>query len=166
MLCSLVHLPRIEPLLEKLKAEGITIRRPNPWEQRGLGDFIRANFSEGWAQEASLAFHHQPVTCFVAYHGDQMVGFGAYECTRRDYFGPTGVAEKYRGKGIGKALLFACLRGLQDLGYAYAIIGGAGPVQFYKKAAGAMEIPIDDGKGIYGLREDPRFLAQEGIQTG
>ena len=73
--------------------------------------------------------------------------------------GPTGVAEKMRGRGIGTALLLACLYGLQDLGYTYAIIGGAGPVDFYKNAVGAIDIPIDEGKGIYGLKEEPRLMS-------
>ena len=159
MLVSLVHLPPIAPLLEKLRGEGVTVRRPNPWEQAALREFIETHFSKGWVDETSVAFSRQPVTCFVALHGEKIVGFAAYECTRRGYFGPTGVAEDYRGRGIGKALLLACLYGLQDLGYTYAVIGGAGPVGFYRKAVGAIVIPIDEGQGIYGLDEDPKFLS-------
>jgi len=159
MLVSLVRLPSITPLLEKLRGEGVTVRRPNPWEQTVLREFIEAHFSKGWADETSVAFSRQPVTCFVALHEEEIVGFAAYECTRKGYFGPTGVAEEYRGKGIGKALLLASLYGLQDLGYTYAVIGGAGPVGFYRKAVGAMVIPIDEGRGIYGLDEDPKFLS-------
>ena len=40
------------------------------------------------------------------------------------------------------------LWGLADLGYAYAIIGAAGPVEFYAKAVGATVIP-DSSPGIY-----------------
>ena len=32
------------------------------------------------------------------------------------------------------------LRGLADLGYAYAIIGGVGPAEFYARAVGAVMI--------------------------
>jgi len=39
-----------------------------------------------------------------------------------------------------------------------AVIGGAGPVDFYKKAVGAIVIPFDEGEGIYGLSEDPKYL--------
>jgi predicted N-acetyltransferase YhbS len=53
-----------------------------------------------------------------------------------------------RGKGVGKALLLACMHGLHDEGYAYAIIGGAGPTEFYGKAVGA--IPIEGSvPGVY-----------------
>lgn len=162
MLVSLVRLRKIEPLLEDLKLAGITIRRPNPWEKRPLCRFIEEHFSEGWADETSVAFHHQPISCYVAFKGNEILGFGAYECTRKNYFGPTGVAEEYRGKGIGTALLLACLCGLQELGYTYAIIGGAGPADFYKKACNAVVIPFDNGNGIYGLAEEPRFMSGQG----
>ncbi len=157
MLVSLIKLPPIKPLLEKLRAEGIHIRRPNPWEQTELREFIEKHFSTGWADETSVAFANKPVSCFIATHEDKIVGFAAYECTRRNYFGPTGVAEEYRGRGIGTALLLACLYAMQDMGYVYAIIGGAGPVDFYKKAVGAIVIPFDEGKGIYPLKDEPRF---------
>jgi predicted N-acetyltransferase YhbS len=52
-------------------------------------------------------------------------------------FGPTGVLESARGKGIGTALLIAALRGLKEMGYAYGVIGGVGPVQFLRKGCRA-----------------------------
>ena len=76
------------------------------------------------------------------------MGFAGYECTRRSFFGPTGVIENMQGQGLGTALLLACLWGLQEMGYVYAIIGGAGPVEFYEKAVGATVIP-DSEPGIY-----------------
>ena len=47
-----------------------------------------------------------------------------------------------------KALLFAALYGLRELGYVYGIIGAAGPVEFYQEAVGAIAIP-DSDPGIY-----------------
>ncbi len=77
-----------------------------------------------------------------------MIGFAGFECTRKAFFGPTGVDEKERGRGIGKALLMASLVSLRDLGYVYGIIGAAGPVQFYEEMVGATVIP-DSEPGIY-----------------
>jgi len=57
--------------------------------------------------------------------------------------------ESERGKGIGHVLLVACLQGLGEMGYAYAIIGGAGPTEFYEKSVGAVVIP-DSTPGVYG----------------
>ena len=53
-----------------------------------------------------------------------------------------------QGRGIGKALLFASLWGLREIGYVYAIIGRVGPVEFYEKTVGAIVIPNSD-PGIY-----------------
>ncbi len=158
LLCSLVRIPPLDDLLDKLRSDNIHIRRANPWEQAKLRRFILEHFSEGWADECLVGFTHQPASVYIALHGDEIIGFGAYECTRRNYFGPTGVNEAYRGKGIGKALFLACLFGLQEMGYAYAIIGDAGPVDFYKKAVGAIDIPLGDRRGIYTIKEEPRFM--------
>ena len=55
-------------------------------------------------------------------------------------FGPTGVEETDRGRGIGAALLLVSLADMASRGYAYAVIGGAGSAEFYAKVAGAAEI--------------------------
>lgn len=157
LLCPLNKIPSVQPIIDRLAKEDIHVRRPQPWEQTKLRAFIEKHFTVGWADETSVAFSHQPVTAFIATKGDEIIGFASYECTRRNYFGPTGVNEAYRGKGIGKALFLAALCGLQELGYVYAIIGDAGPVDFYKKCVGAVEIPFSADRGIYHLKAEPRF---------
>lgn len=127
---------------------GMRVRRANPWELSRLRAFIEAEFSPSWADEASVAFARQPVCCFLAIDDGQIVGFAAYEATRRAFFGPTGVAVSHRGRGLGRALLIASLWGLHDLGYAYGIIGAAGPVEFYRLTVGAMVIE-NSTPGIY-----------------
>ena len=88
------------------------------------------------------------MTVFIATRKGRLIGFAGYECTRKAFFGPTGVAKDQRGQGIGKALLIAALWGLRELGYVYGIIGAAGPVDFYRDAVGATVIP-DSEPGIY-----------------
>jgi predicted N-acetyltransferase YhbS len=95
------------------------------------------------------------VTSLIALRNDKLVGFACYDVTCRGFFGPTGVLEAERGKGIGKELLLRSMFGLRELGYAYAIIGGAGPVDFFVKTLGAIPIP-DSSPGIY-----PRKLSGE-----
>lgn len=148
MLVNLLKVPDDTDEVERLEEGGIEIRRVQPYEVSVLRRFVLKDFSEAWADEVLSAFGHQPVTCFVATHEKKMVGFAAYECTRRDFFGPTGVKENYRGKGLGKALLLACLRAMREMGYVYAVIGGAGPQDFYEKCVGATLIP-DSTPGIY-----------------
>lgn len=129
-------------------SDGVLIRRANTFEMTRVSAFIETHFSRSWADETAATFARQPVTSFIAIEDRTVIGFAAFESTRRAFFGPTGVAEAHRGRGIGKALLIASLWGLWDLGYAYGIIGSAGPVTFYEKAVGAIVIP-DSSPGIY-----------------
>ncbi len=148
MLVRLYNLPDHRELLARLAEEGITIRRAQPWELTAVRRFITEHFSRGWADETSLGFARQPISVFIAQDGKRMVGFAAYECTARNFFGPMGVDEEYRKRGIGAALTLACMHALAEMGYGYAIIGAAGPEEFYTKVCGAE--PIADSKpGIY-----------------
>ncbi len=155
LLCPLVDLPPIRPVLEQLEKESIFIRRANSYELTKVREFVEKHFTTTWADETTVAFSRLPITCFIATKDKEVIGFADYECTRRGYFGPTGVDDSFRGKGVGKALLLAALYGLQELGYTYGVIGGAGPVDFYKKTVGAIEIPFDEGRGIYHLDKEP-----------
>jgi predicted N-acetyltransferase YhbS len=148
MLVKLLELPDDSEDVKKLKAEGINIRRIRAYERSVLQRFIQQNFNESWADEAMAAYSNQPASCFVATHEKKIIGFACYECTCKNYFGPTGVLNEYRGKQIGKVLLMASLRALLEMGYAYCVIGGAGPTEFYTKCCGATLIP-DSVPGFY-----------------
>src|SRR5713226_8762600 len=148
MLVNLLKLPPLEPFLDQQKEAGVNIRRAEPFEITPVRDFIETNFSVTWADEISIGFANKPVSVYIATRAGRVIGFAAYECTRKAFFGPTGVVESERGRGIGKALLIASLWGLRELGYVYAVIGGAGPTDFYKRAVGAIVIP-DSEPGIY-----------------
>jgi GNAT superfamily N-acetyltransferase len=148
LLVNLLKLPPLAPHVEKLAAGGILLRRANPFEQTAIRQFVEKHFSIGWADEISVAYARQPVTLFVATKGTELLGFAAYECTRRGFFGPTGVVESARGQGIGTALLIAGMWGLAEMGYVYGIIGAAGPMEFYQRTVGAIKIP-DSKPGIY-----------------
>ena len=143
LLVNLLKLPTFDN-----SEQDFSVRRAQPWEITPLRHFVEINFSRSWADEISVGFARQPVSIFVATIDRELVGFAAYECTRRGYFGPTGVLPTEQGKGIGKALLLASLAALREMGYVYAIIGNAGPVRFYQKTVGAIVIPGSD-PGIY-----------------
>ena len=142
----LVNLLKLPPL--DTDSSEFLIRRAQPFELTPVRNFVETNFSLSWADEMSVGFTRQPVSVFIATINREIVGFAAYECTRRGFFGPTGVVEAARGKGAGKALVLASLWALRELGYVYAIVGAAGPVRFYQKAVGAIIIP-DSEPGIY-----------------
>src|SRR4029077_15050325 len=107
MLVNLLKLPGLEPALQEMVNARVVIRRAQPFELALLRSFIEKNFSAAWADEASVGFASKPVSVFVATLEKEIVGFAAYECTRRSFFGPTGVIENARGQGVGKALLLA-----------------------------------------------------------
>ena len=155
MLVNLLKLPFLEPIMEDMREKGVVLRRAQPFEMTALRTFVTDGFAVTWADEITVGLSNKPVSVYVAIRDGLLVGFGAYECTRRGFFGPTGVSESERGTGIGKALLIACLWGLREMGYVYGIIGGAGPTEFYSRAVGATEIP-DSVPGIYSdmLRKD------------
>src|SRR5713226_9381257 len=148
MLVNLLKLPPLEPFLDQQKEAGVNIRRAEPFEITPVRDFIETNFSVTWADEISIGFANKPVTVYIATRAGRVIGFAGYECTRKAFFGPSGVVESERGSGIGTALLIAGLWGLRELGYVYGIIGGTGPVEFYERAVGAFVIP-ESAPGIY-----------------
>jgi hypothetical protein len=163
MLVRLYALPDPAPHAERAAAAAIAVRRMEAWDRIPLRRFILAHFDEGWASEADLAFSSaHPITGFVAIRHGAIAGFAVYECTRRGYFGPTGMREDLRGHGAGALLLLRCLEGMRDLGYAYAIIGGVGPAAFYQKICGATVIDGSD-PGVYGdlYRESAARRSQE-----
>jgi predicted N-acetyltransferase YhbS len=148
MLVNLLKLPPLQAELDRMRAAGVIVRRARPYEITPVREFAEKHFSIRWADEITVGFANKPTSVYIAIRDGEVIGFGAYECTRRAFFGPTGVLESERGKGIGQALLIACLHGLAEMGYAYGIIGGAGPSEFYARAVGATEIP-DSTPGVY-----------------
>ncbi len=150
MLVKLYDLPDSSELYARLEAEGVKIIRPMTPNKTKVVEWVREHFRDGWADEISAAFTKLPVSAFIAYDVNEkkILGFAGYDCTYRDFFGPTGVDETQRGRGIGGALFLRCMEAMRDEGYGYAIIGSAGPVDFYKKVAGATVIE-DSSPGIY-----------------
>lgn len=148
MLVRLYDLPDSSGLYRSVTAEGIELRRARAFEAHTVKAFVAGNFSEKWVSEVEVAMARQPVCCHIATRDSAVIGFACHDTTMRGYFGPTGVSEEARGLGVGKALLFKSLEALRELGFAYAVIGGVGPREFYEKACGAIEIPGSD-PGIY-----------------
>jgi predicted N-acetyltransferase YhbS len=148
MLVQLLKLEPLAPVIDSMSEAGVIIRRAQPWEISLVAEFITSEFTKGWADEVSIGYSRQPISVFIAIRDSKVIGFAAYECTRRAYFGPTGVSADERGHGVGKALLLAALHGLQIMGYAYGIIGSAETPEFYTRAVGAVEI-ADSVPGVY-----------------
>lgn len=148
-LVKLYQLPDPAPNLASLVSRGISIRRARSYEKTLVVQWVRAMFSQGWADECSVCFSRTPVSCFIATTGGEIVGFACHDATYKNFFGPIGIAKDKREGGVGAALLLACLSSMREAGYAYAIIGGpkeAAP--FYRRVVGAIDIP-GSNPGIY-----------------
>jgi GNAT superfamily N-acetyltransferase len=148
MLVKLYELPPLTPVIEAQREAGIDIRRAIAPEKHIVVNWVRKVFWELWASETDVAFSNHPVSCFIAVENEKIIGFACYDSTCKNFFGPTGVDETLRKRGTGKALLLACMHAMREQGYGYAIIGGAGPTDFYTKAVGATIIE-NSWPGIY-----------------
>ena len=138
----------VKPALE---AAGIRIRSAMAYEKHQVIDWVRHQFGPGWASECDVAFANRPISCHIATDGGMILGFACYDSTQRGMFGPIGVADGSRGRGVGGALLLASLHAMANVGYAYAVVGGVGSSGFYERVAGATII-ADSEPGIYGDR--------------
>src|SRR5215213_316588 len=136
LLVNLLKLPAIADVPD------FSVRRAQPFEMTAVRSFVATNFSVSWADEISVGFSRQPISVFIATIHRELVGFAAYECTRRGFFGPMGVIGSAQSRGAGKALLLASLWGLREMGYVYAIIGAAGPVGFTRRQLVRLLFPI------------------------
>lgn len=148
MLVKLYELPDERPYLEKMKEHGIVIRRAIAPEKRLVVGFARDRFNPAWGDECEVAFSRLPVSCWIAHTSEELVGFACYDSIQKGFFGPTGVLPSQRGKGVGAALLVLSLKAMYAEGYAYGVIGGAGPTEFYEKIVGATVIE-GSAPGVY-----------------
>lgn len=154
LLVKLWELPPLAPAVAECAGRGVVVRRALAPEKPVVVDWTRARWP-AWAAEVEVAFARLPPACFVAVRDAQPVGFACHDAIAPNFFGPTAVLEGERGRGTGRALALAAMHALAAQGYAYAIVGGAGPSAFYQKTFGAIEIP-GSSPGIYaGLLRKP-----------
>ncbi len=150
MLDLLVRLYEL-PKTAKSSGKGFTIRRAFAAEKAMASEFVRQHFTAGWASECEIAFARMPIACFIAVERDTIAGFACYDVAARGFFGPIGVAEKWRDKGVGSELLLSALRDMSTQGYAYAIIGRVPDAEFYRRNLNVIEIPESDPGFYRGL---------------
>ena len=148
LLVKLYDLPPSAQALEKLREDGVEIRRAIGPEKHAVVEWAEQKFSRAWASECDVALSAQPATCFIAIKEKRIIGFACYDSTMKGFFGPIGVDETIQKKGLGKALLIRTLEAMRDAGYGYAAIGWAGPVEFFRKTVGATVIEGSE-PGVY-----------------
>jgi len=161
LLVRLYDLAPVAPRLEALAPAGVTVRRALASEKHAVVAWARQHGSAGWASECDVAFARAPLGCFIAVEGapgavttgyptspETLVGFACVEATARGFYGPQAVRADRRGRGIGAALLLTALHALAAEGHAYAIVGWAAELEFYRRVAGAVPIAGSE-PGLY-----------------
>jgi mycothiol synthase len=131
-----VSAARAAELAARAAAAGYEVRRARP-DERALVAAIGAEFGGAWPFEVERALGHEPAGVHVALQGGACCAFAAHDGNNRGlgWFGPTGTWPAHRGRGLGEALLLACL---VDVAAAHARceVAWIGPRPFYEKAAG------------------------------
>ncbi len=163
MLVKLYDLPDLEPALVVLREARILVRTAAPSERPTIAAWVREHFTASWAIGCETALTRDPPSLSIAVEiqshdpdpdepydqpAELLLGFAGYDAGVRGMFGPMGVREDYRDRGIGTALLLHNLHMMRQERYAYAVIGWAGPTDFYAKTVGATII-ANSAPGIF-----------------
>ena len=108
-----------------------------------LKSFVKGEFGEGWLTAIENGLSQDNIPIYLAWEDKQIMGFACYDVVRKKkgLFGPMGISLLNRIQGIGYALLHYSLYEMKAKGYEYAVIGEAGPLEFYEKACNAVVIP-------------------------
>ena len=139
--------------LEAIDRAGIYTQREHRTPERILG-WIDDTFGGTWSSEANAG------ASWYASDAAGLAGFCSYAphglryAWLRDWqqrpavgiFGPLGVAERARGRGLGRALLHAGMFGLRERGYRQALVPAVSPelVPFYERNANARVVEDAD----------------------
>ncbi|MCI0764032.1 GNAT family N-acetyltransferase [Bacillus sp. TL12] len=121
------------------------VRQAVQSDLKELLQFVMCEFGERWIEAVNKGFqNYKEIPIFIAVEGEKIIGFACYDIVRgkKGLFGPMGTAKNHRIKGVGKELLHRCLSNMKQIGYEYAIIGQAGPLEFYEECCHAQLIPI------------------------
>ncbi|MDM5154390.1 GNAT family N-acetyltransferase [Bacillus sp. DX1.1] len=123
----------------------VFMRRATVDDFKELIQFVQLEFGERWIDSVKTGFQsHLEIPIYLAVKNEKIIGFACYDVVRgkKGLFGPMGTSKENRVQGVGAALLHHCLYDMKRIGYEYAIIGQAGPVEFYERMCNARLIPI------------------------
>ena len=120
-----------------LRADGYQVRRASP-EEPVLLAAIASEFGGAWPFEVARALAQPTPGVFVALAVDgSFAGFAAHDGNNAGlgWFGPAGTWPAHRGRGVGEAVLLACLLDVGAL-HRQCEIAWIGPRRFYDRVAG------------------------------
>ena len=129
---------RVVRLEEDLVGGGTTIRLAEPGEKDRIRDFVREKSGFSWSFEAARAIGPKGSGVWIAEDGGDITAFSVFGALEHHWFGPIGVSEDRRKKGLGSVLLFKTLQSMKDLGIPRAIIPWTGHLYFYSQVPGVV----------------------------
>jgi mycothiol synthase len=134
----LVSEARGSELRERARSRGYQIRRAHTGDRAALAETVQQAFGRAWAFEIDRALAADPPAVHLALEADRIAAFAAHDGNNRGlgWFGPAGTLEAHRGRGLGEALLIACLLDLAGEGRRECTVAWIGPRDFYQRAAG------------------------------
>jgi mycothiol synthase len=132
-----VSAARADQLAAAARTAGYEIRRASPAEAAPLAAAVAAAFGGAWPFEIERALTADPPGVHVALLSGDYAAFAVHDGNNQGlgWFGPAGTWPAHRGRGLGEALLVACL---VDVAAAHDTceIAWVGPRPFYEKAVG------------------------------
>ena len=136
MLVKLYSIPNSYDIEEKLLKEGVKIKKALAPDRSKIVAFSKVCAKDDYSDEVNAAFSNNPITCYIATKEKKIIGFACYEATAKNFFGPMAVLKS--------------LESMQELGYAYGIIGwpARSAIDFYKKCVDAIMID-EKSSGVY-----------------
>jgi predicted N-acetyltransferase YhbS len=118
----------------------LSIRRAQKEDMKSVLEFIRSEFPIFWVYEAKIAFKYKKPKVWIAEEKGKMIGFSVYSALEPHWFGPIGVTERKRFRGIGTTLLFNCLKSMREEGQRIVIIPWTKKLFFYTQVPGIKRI--------------------------
>lgn len=136
----LVTEARRAELVERAAQAGYQLARGDAVDSARLLAFVGRCFSVEWAHEVSRALAGERRAVHVALAGSELVAFAAGDGNNQGlgWFGPAGTLPEHRGRGLGEALLLACLLDMRGQSQA-GVIAWIGPRSFYQRCCGAVD---------------------------
>jgi len=127
---KLTYPDNIESIVQRLRNEGIKFSFMKTKYLRPFIDFLEKNMPADWYRHAlELLKRNRKNQIIIAVKGNEVVGYcqfwngeGYDWYSKGAHFGPFGVREDFRGKGIGTVLLYKCLAEMKKNGIHNAFV--------------------------------------------
>lgn len=114
-------------------ASGIVFRSATPVEAPALRESLGRTWKTTWLDEIDAALVGTRSGVEVAIGRDGYLGFCAHGNVRPGVVGPLGTDPRYRGHGIGTALIRRAMRAVAADGHTYGEIVWAGPLSLFSR---------------------------------